>query len=87
MKVGKFYVPATYASVTSSGWKYSDMARVTNGLAILRAESVMHRGDIEYIAVGEPFDDIADGTEPPLYHVIVEQRIGQPNRITFKRST
>lgn len=85
MKVGRFYA-ALPQMLGSPGWSYSGLANVTKGLAILRAEYRLDRMAIDYIAVGEPFEDIPEGSEPPEYTVLVERVIGRPNKITFKKA-
>ncbi len=86
MKIGRFVVSSFFTNISSPGFSYKKLAAVTDGLAVVRCEYRLDMDGLEYVALGEPFDDVSQGDLPPLYTVMVETRMGKPDLITFKRA-
>ena len=60
---------------------------ITNGMIIFRAEMMMHKDAVEYIAVSNLFEEIQWGIEPPFYDIMIDNRMDTDGtyEVTAKR--
>ena len=80
MRVGKF-------TINGGMIKRSPKAvlAVLNGCIVTRAEGLWHADKIEYIALGEHFDEVAAGDVCPEYEPVVKDLVGGKYHVTWLR--
>jgi hypothetical protein len=57
---------------------------ITNNMVIFRAEMMLYKDAIEYMAIYSMFDEIREGVTIPYYEIIVN-KIGDEIKIKVKR--
>lgn len=57
-----------------------------SGLIVVRAESLFYAGVIEYVAIGEVFDEISCYSEVPSYECTIKDLVGGKYHVTFTKA-
>lgn len=63
-KIGKFYISQDLLRLD-----YEMVKKVLSKVVVVRCERQFHNHSFEYIAIGNPFDEIQTGEVPPTYTV------------------
>lgn len=58
---------------------------ILNGMIVVRAEQLFEHDAIEYIAIGDMFEEIAEGEKAPNYQVNVKYNEDNSTEISFER--
>lgn len=63
----------------------AEMMRVLSDMLVLRAETLIFRNVIAYEVACAELDPVPEGSELPLYHVIVHTKAGKFSHRTFEK--
>jgi hypothetical protein len=80
-RIGKFSIPLDQINDTPKV-----ALAILAGCIVVRAESMWHSNQIEYIAVNDAFDVVPVGNVPPRYDVIVQDLVGGNYHVRFVKS-
>lgn len=70
MKIGKILVH-TDLILNHPGMVH----KITEGMVIVRAEQLFEHNAVEYVAIGEMFDEINEGETAPTYHMMEDDGV------------
>jgi hypothetical protein len=79
-RVGRFTIP--WATIES---RPSEARVALAACLVVRAESLLHEGAVEYLAFSDHFDEVPVDAEAPLYVAEITTINGQPSFVRWRR--
>lgn len=61
--------------------------KILSGLIVVRAEALIYKDEIDYVAIGECFDEIEEYSEPPRYNAILTEQADGTLLVKFHRAS